>query len=166
MVSTMLGNATIRLTMQSYRMSCCGLNTRGNWSVLLAQSGEGTECLIDCGAPGAASACVALKCCPTNTTACACFLEKNATGLLVGQVLSFQELVEILCHLFSSCAGNARGRQSSCQACHTIIPDFLQLELGLEFMYQYMMFFVWHLQIILGIFLSRKLLRPVIRKGN
>ena len=113
-----------------------------------------------------ASARVALKCCPTNTTACACFLEKNATGLLVGQALSFQELVEILCHLFSSCAGNARGRQSCCQACNTIIPDFLQLELGLEFMYQYMMFFVWHLQIILGIFLSRKLLRPVMRKGN
>ena len=162
MVSTMLCNATQRLTMQSYRMSCCGLNTRGNWSVLLAQSGEGTECLIDCGAPGAASACTALKCCPTNTTVCACLLEKR----MQLDCLSFQELVEILCHLFSSCAGNARGRQSSCQACHTIIPDFLQLELGLEFMYQYMMFFVWHLQIILGIFLSRKLLRPVMRKGN
>ena len=50
-VSTILCNATLCLTMQSYRLSCCGLNTRGNWSVLLAQSGEGTECLIDCGAP-------------------------------------------------------------------------------------------------------------------
>ena len=158
MVSTMPCKATLRLTMQSCRMSCCGLNTRGNWSVLLAQSGEGTECLIDCGAPGVASACMAHKRCPTNTTAIACFLEKNATtGLLVGQALSFQELVEILCHLFNSCAGNARGRQSSCQACHTIIPDFLQHELGLEFIYQYMMLFKWHMPIILGIFLFGRL---------
>ena len=161
MVSTMLGNATQRLTMQSYRMSCCGLNTRGNWSVLLAQSGEGTECLIDCGAPGAASACMALLCCPTNTTACACLLEKK----MQLDCLSFQELVEILYHLFSSCAGNARGRQSSCQACHTIIPDFLQLELGLEFMYQNSKHnpFYRHLPIILGIFLSG---RPAMRKGD
>ena len=153
MVSTMLCNATLCLTMQSYRVSCCGLNTRGNWSVLLAQSGEGTECLIDCGAPGVASACVALLRRPTNTTACARFLEKR---MQLG-CLSFQELFEILCHLFSSCAGNARGRQSSCQACHTIIPDFLQHEPGLEFMYRYMMLFKWHMPIILGIFLFGRL---------
>ena len=73
------------------------------------------------------------------------------------ECLSFQELVEILCHLFSACAGNARGRQSSCQACHTIIPDFLQHELGLEFIYQYMMLFKWHMPIILGIFLFGRL---------
>ena len=106
------------------RGSCrtsCGLNTGGNWSVL-AQPGEGTESLIDRGAPRAPYACKALELHPKShrfRRYCIYSLECKHTARLS------LPGVEAYPPPGSALACNAHGRHSNCYACHTIIPDFL-----------------------------------------